>query len=147
MEPRTRVLEAGAVLYAGAVPEAGARLASAGSTSPLAGAVPSLMAWVLAALAELFLQPIKQTASKAEALMSPSVRTIVRFLIVVQTPSRLKSFSCLPRKLVRCRELGWRLFAANILREKGAEDNAKGERVGVKFHACTVASSKCARLT
>ena len=84
--PRTWVLEAGAAL------EAGARLASAGSASLLGGAVPSLMAWVFAALAELFLQPIKLKASKAEALIKPKDRTSERFLMFVLTPARRKSF-------------------------------------------------------
>jgi len=45
---------------------------------------------------------------------------------------------------LRCREMGWRLFAGNILRGNGRRGRAKGEIVSVKFNACTVASPKCA---
>jgi hypothetical protein len=50
------------------------------------------MAAVLAALAELLLQPTKLTASNADAPISQKVRTSERFVMVVQTPARRKSF-------------------------------------------------------
>ena len=70
----------------------GARLASAGSASLLGGAVPSLMAAVLAALVELFLQPIKLKASNAEALIRPNVRTNERFVIVRSNSGAAQKF-------------------------------------------------------
>ena len=92
------------------------------------------------------MQPVKVKASKAEALIRPNVRRIVRSLIVVLTPARRKSFYWRALSL-RCMELGRRLFAANILRRNGADDHAKGGGVGVKFYACKTASPRCARMT
>jgi hypothetical protein len=45
---------------------------------------------------------------------------------------------------LRCREMGWGLFAGNILRGNGVNDHAKGDPVSVKSVACTLASPKCA---
>jgi hypothetical protein len=88
------------------------------------------------------LQPTKLTASSADAPRSPKVRASEYFVIVVRTPARPKEFR---RAAVYPDEMpgvALGLCVDNNLQANGMEEHAKGEAVGVKFLACTMASPK-----